>query len=133
MKRGRNLVAWLTGIEFGIAVLALSSFQGLGLTVYSMDWLRATLMGSPVLAYLSPLLVASLLAILPTGLLLGMAFPIGLRVWAGTADDDGRAAKLAGIFYSVNVCGAILGAAGAGFVLIPWLGNPGTPCWHSPP
>ena len=90
LQRGRNLVAWLTGIEFGIAVLALSSFQGLGLTVYSMDWLRATLTGSPVLAYLSPLLVASLLAILPTGLLLGMAFPIGLRVWAGTAADDGE-------------------------------------------
>ena len=58
LKRGRNLVAWLAGIELGIAVLALSSFQGLGLTVYSMDWLRATLTGSPVLAYLSPLLVA---------------------------------------------------------------------------
>lgn len=126
LRRGRNLIAWLAGIELGIAVLALSSFQGLGLTVYSMDWLRSTLTGSPVLAYLSPLLVASLLAILPTSLLLGMAFPIGLRVWAGTATDDGRAAKLAGIFYSVNVCGAIVGAAGAGFVLIPWLGSTGT-------
>jgi spermidine synthase len=70
--------------------------------------------------------VASLLAILPTALLLGRAFPIGLRVWAGTATDDGRAAKLAGIFYSVNVCGAIAGAAGAGFVLIPTLGATGT-------
>jgi spermidine synthase len=126
LKRGRNLLAWLAGLELGIAVLALSSFQGLGLTVYSMNWLRRTLTDSPVLAYLSPLLVASLLAILPTALLLGMAFPIGLRVWAGTATDDGRAAKLAGIFYSVNVCGAIAGAAGAGFVLIPTLGATGT-------
>lgn len=126
LKRGRNLLAWLAGLELGIAVLALSSFQGLGLTVYSIGWLRRSLTDSPVLAYLSPLLVASLLAILPTALLLGMAFPIGLRVWAGTATDDGRAAKLAGIFYSVNVCGAIIGAAGAGFVLIPRLGSIGT-------
>jgi spermidine synthase len=126
LKRGRNLLAWLAGLELGIAVLALSSFQGLGLTVYSMNWLRRALTGSPVLGYLSPLLVASLLAILPTALLLGMAFPIGLRVWAGAATDDGRAARLAGIFYAVNVCGAILGAAGAGFLLLPRLGSTGT-------
>lgn len=126
LKRGRHLLAWLVGLELAIAVLALSSFQGLSLTVASMTWLRRALTDSPVLAYLSPLLLASLLAILPTALLLGMAFPIGLRVWAGTASDDGRAAKLAGIFYSVNVCGAIVGAAGAGFVLIPRLGSTGT-------
>ncbi|WP_291987809.1 fused MFS/spermidine synthase [Luteitalea sp.] len=126
LKRGRHLLVWLAGLELGIAVLALSSFQGLSLTVYSMQWLRSTLADSPVLAYLSPLLVASLLAILPTALLFGMAFPIGLRVWAGAATDDGRAAKLAGVFYSVNVCGAIAGAAGAGFVLIPSLGSTGT-------
>lgn len=126
LRRGRHLIAWLAALELGIAVLALSSFQGLGLTVYSMNWLRETLTGSPTLAYLSPLLVASLLAILPTALLLGMAFPIGLRIWAGAATDDGRAAKLAGIFYAVNVCGAIVGAAGAGFVLIPRLGSTGT-------
>lgn len=126
LKRGRHLLAWLVGLELAIAVLALSSFQGLSLTVYSMNWLRRALTDSPVLAYLSPLLVASLLAILPTALLLGMAFPIGLRVWAGSASDDGRAAKLAGVFYSVNVCGAIVGAAGAGFVLIPRLGSTGT-------
>jgi hypothetical protein len=35
------------------------------------------------------------------------------------------AARLAGIFYAVNVCGAILGAAGAGFLLIPRLGSTG--------
>lgn len=126
LRRSRNLLAWLVGLELGIAVLALSSFQGLGLTVYSMGWLRRSLTGWPVLAYLSPLLVASLLAIFPTALLLGTAFPIGLRVWAGTATDDGRAARLAGIFYSVNVCGAIAGAAGAGFLLIPTLGSTGT-------
>ena len=126
LKRGRHLLAWLAGLELAIAVLALSSFQGLSLTVYSMNWLRRWLTDSPVLAYLSPLLVASLLAILPTALLLGMAFPIGLRVWAGAASDDGRAAKLAGVFYSVNVCGAIVGATGAGFLLIPRLGSTGT-------
>lgn len=126
LKRGRHLLVWLAGLELGIAVLALSSFQGLGLTVYSMNWLRGALTDSPVLAYLSPLLVASLLAILPTALLLGMAFPIGLRIWAGAATNDGRAARLAGIFYAVNVCGAIVGAAGAGFLLIPRLGSTGT-------
>ncbi len=126
LKRGRHLLAWLVALELAIAVFALSSFQGLSLAVQAMTRLRQVLTDSPVLAYLSPLLAASLLAILPTAILLGMAFPIGLRVWVGPASHAGGAARLASIFYAVNVCGAIVGAAGAGFLLIPRLGSAGT-------
>ncbi|HTV00294.1 MAG TPA: fused MFS/spermidine synthase, partial [Luteitalea sp.] len=119
VRRGRRLLPWLVGLELGIAVFVLSSFQALGLAVRLSDWLRDALQTTPVLAYLAPLVTGSVLAILPTSLLLGMAFPIGLRVWAGAATDDGRAARLAGYFYAVNVCGGIVGATAAGFLLIP--------------
>ncbi len=65
----------------------------------------------------------SVLSILPTSLLLGAAFPIGLRLWVGGAGDD--ASRRVATFYSLNVCGAILGAIAAGFLLLPWFGSRG--------
>lgn len=126
LNRARNYLAWLAGLELGIGLAALSSFQGLGLSVMWSQGLRERLADMPVLSYLSPLLLASLLAILPTSLLLGMAFPIGLRIWAGGNPSDATVARRIGLFYSLNVCGAIVGSLAAGFVLIPWLGSPGT-------
>jgi spermidine synthase len=126
LNRRRNYLAWLAGIELSLGVAALSSFQGLGLSVIWSGGLRERLAEFPTLAYLSPLLLASLLAILPTSLLLGMAFPIGLRIWAGGNPADSTVARRIGLFYSLNVCGAIIGSLAAGFVLIPRLGSPGT-------
>lgn len=126
LNRARNYLAWLAGLELGLAIAALSSFQGLGLSVMWSQSLRERLSDMPVLSYLSPLLLASLLAILPTALLLGMAFPIGLRIWAGGDAADTAVARRIGVFYSLNVCGAIVGSLMAGFVLIPWLGSPTT-------
>lgn len=126
LNRARNYLAWLAGLELALAVVALSSFQGLGLSVIWSQQLRETLADLPVISYLSPLLLASALAIFPTSLLLGMAFPIGLRIWVGGNPDGDTVARRIGVFYSLNVCGAIVGALAAGFVLIPWLGSPGT-------
>ena len=59
---------------------------------------------------------------LPTTILLGLAFPIGLTLWAG--DDPGEdTSRRVGVFYSLNVFGAILGSVLAGFVLLPQLGS----------
>jgi spermidine synthase len=69
-------------------------------------------------------MVASILSILPSALLLGMAFPIGLRVWTGTRDDSSaRAGRRLGVFYSLNLAGSIIGSLAAGFVLLPALGS----------
>ena len=56
-------------------------------------------------------------------MLLGIAFPIGLRVWAGVGDERGVAAQRIGIFYSLNVAGSILGSLLAAFLLLPRLGS----------
>jgi len=72
--------------------------------------------------YLAPLVVSSLIAMLPTTLLLGLAFPIGLTLWTGDSPNEDTSRK-AGSFYSLNVIGAILGSVLAGFVLLPQFGT----------
>ena len=56
--------------------------------------------------YVWPLITTSLIAILPTSLLLGAAFPIGLRLWVS---DPSKASEQVSVFYALNVCGAIVG------------------------
>jgi spermidine synthase len=68
--------------------------------------------------------VGSVLAIFPSALLMGIAFPIGLRLWtAGGREGRRRLAERIGIFYSLNVSGSILGSIAAGFILLPRLGS----------
>jgi spermidine synthase len=73
---------------------------------------------------LQPMLVASGLAIFPTTLLFGFAFPIGVRLWSaaprGAPDESGRRV---GVFYACNVAAGIAGSVIVGFVLIPALGT----------
>src|SRR5439155_15728225 len=62
--------------------------------------------------------------VFPAALLMGVAFPIGLRVWAGRgADETGTIARRIGQFYTLNVSGAIAGSLAGGFVLLPWFGS----------
>jgi spermidine synthase len=58
----------------------------------------------------------ALLILLPA-FLMGMVMPLVL-VWAGTKAKD-RAVELVGRSYAMNTVGAIVGAFGAGFVLVP--------------
>jgi spermidine synthase len=72
---------------------------------------------------LQPMLVASALAILPTTLLLGFAFPIGVRLWTATPRGiPGDSGRRVGVFYACNVAAGIGGSVVAGFVLVPYLG-----------
>ena len=59
---------------------------------------------------------------LPTTILLRLAFPIGLTLWTGDHPTEDTSRK-AGTFYSLNVLGAILGSVLAGFILLPQLGT----------
>jgi flavin-dependent dehydrogenase len=72
-------------------------------------------------------LAASLVAIFPAALAMGVAFPIGVRAWTGAHDDeDDVAASRVATLYAANVGGAIAGAVSAGFVLLPLLGSRGS-------
>ena len=124
LDRRARWIAILAAIEFAIGTTALLSFEGLA----HMSSLEATL--RPWLSYvmnewLVYQTVGSVLAIFPTALLMGVAFPIGLRVWT-SGGDHGRFAERLGVFYSLNVAGSILGSIAAGFVLLPSLGSRGS-------
>jgi spermidine synthase len=123
LDRRAKWIAILAGLELSSGVAAVLSFRAL--TQMSAATVR-------VVPYLSRIMhewlvyptVGSLLAIFPTALLMGMAFPIGLRLWASGGRDNHRTlAERIGIFYSVNLGGAIAGSIVAGFILLPALGS----------
>lgn len=113
----------LAGLEFAIGVTALLSFEGLG----RMSSLEATLrpwLSHIMNEWLVYQTVGSALAIFPSALLMGVAFPIGLRLWtSGGREGRRRLAERVGVFYSLNVSGSILGSIAAGFLLLPRLGS----------
>ena len=115
----------LAVLQFGAALAAVRSFSSLGRDPRLPRWLEGFLDGSGMSHLVSPV-SASIAAILPTALFLGLAFPVGLRLWAGTGGDDRSTAKRIGLFFSLNVCGGILGSVAAGFLLIPALSTRGS-------
>jgi spermidine synthase len=61
--------------------------------------------------------------LLPTTVCIGMTFPLAVRVLAAGGGDAGPAS---GRIYAWSTAGAVLGALGAGFFLVPLLGYAGT-------
>jgi spermidine synthase len=126
MRRRANWVIVLGLVEVLLGVTALGTLAFLS-NAYDVARLS-----EPVLSRifgdreLLMMVVASFLAIFPATLLMGIAFPIGLQVWAGDDDGSDEAGGKVGIFYSVNVAGAILGSVIAGFLLLPKLGTRGS-------
>ena len=116
-------VSWigvLALLEVLLSVLLVSSFrplQWLPQATESLGWMSAIMP-----AYLIHPLAASLLTILPAAIVMGVAFPIGLRLWT-VGGDSAQAATRVGVFYSLNVGGSIVGSLLAGFVMLPWLGS----------
>jgi spermidine synthase len=134
LERRLRWLSILAGLELAVGVAIVLSFRPLA---YLPDLSNRL---SPALSQLMPPylvfpIAASLLAIFPTALLMGLAFPIGLRVWAGSGRrtagpanhtsgrSEERTARRIGTFYSLNVAGAIAGSLVAGFFLLPILGS----------
>lgn len=127
--RRRRTADWfvaLAWLEAAIAIAALISFA----TLPRIPQLIAAIgpAVAPVVGdYLAYQAIVSFAMILPTMLVSGVAFPIGLQLWTGGADESSpTVASRLGVFYSLNVAGAILGSLGVGFVLLPRLGSRGT-------
>lgn len=122
LRRPRRWMLPLAAIELAMAGVALISVQMLtfhpGLVAWATPWLGTVMAPYHVVA-----LTASLLTIFPTALLMGIAFPIGLRLWTGEHDGSARVGQRIGIFYSLNVAGSIFGSLVAGFALLPLLGS----------
>ncbi len=122
-RRERPWLAILASLQLTIALLALLSLNAVAWAERAQAFVGPVLGLLGIHEYVWPLVTTSMLSILPTSLLLGAAFPIGLRLWVGPFGDD--ASRRVATFYSLNVCGAILGAIAAGFLLLPWFGSRG--------
>ena len=117
MKRRMDWLKILAIVELGIAITSVLSLMVLG---YAYDIAGSGDKG----VGLVPMFAASFVVIFPTTLLMGIAFPIGLRLWAADGvDDSSRTGERVGLFYSLNVFGAIIGSIVAGFALLPGLGS----------
>jgi spermidine synthase len=123
LRRRGPWLAVLTVVQLAIAITAVLSFNSLAFLQGAADTFAPAIVRLGVDPYLAPILVACLMAMLPTTLLLGFAFPIGLSLWAAQSTDP---ARRIGTFYSLNVLGAIAGSIASGFVLLPTLGSRGS-------
>lgn len=111
LRRERDWVRTLALLNLATGLAVLSSLLLLT-TTYGMGWRT------------SGQIQASVLAIFPSALLMGLAFPIALRVWSGSGDPaDPVLARRIGVAYAVNMLGAIVGAVLGGFVLLPAFGS----------
>lgn len=122
LRMRAHWVGLLAAIQGLIGVTAVLSFNFLSRAQTAIEAATPWFEKLGINTYLAPLVVSSLIAMLPTTLLLGLAFPIGLTLWAGDDASDDTSRK-AGVFYSLNVVGAIMGSVLAGFALLPDLGT----------
>ena len=114
----RRRADWLWVLAVVEAALAITSLLSLYLLSRSYVFVDGPTAGSSRF-----LVLASVFAVLPATLLMGVAFPIGVRLWAtgpGSRGDDST--RDVGVLYSLNVVGGIAGSLVAGFVMVPVLG-----------
>ena len=119
-RKRRDWLAWLVALEILLAIAAALSLLALDRS-YDVLRLVGPYLGRPADRRMVLTLAASFLTLVPATFLMGVAFPVGLRLFA--AGDGGTTGARVGRFYAWNVCGSILGALAGGFVLLPMLGS----------
>jgi len=128
----------LASVLIGIAVGGAISARLLARDADWLGWLTmlqaatacAVLLGVGILTWENPLGLPPLrgalrvvaLVLLPS-LLMGISFPMLLRLGVPVAGDARARGRLVGRFYSVNVLGAIAGSIAGGFLIVPVLGT----------
>jgi spermidine synthase len=122
LDRRIRWIAVLALLEMAIGTAAVLSFRPVTEIDALSNWLTPIL-SHVVSGWLAYQVAGSVLAIFPTAVLMGIAFPIGLRVWAVSVGGDDHVGQRIGQFYSLNVAGAIVGSLAAGFVMLPALGS----------
>lgn len=123
-RRRLNLLALLAILEVLVALTLILSMAVVGQAGAVYGWAAPHFAGGR-LAYFGPMAVTSVAAIFPVALMMGMAFPIGIALWAGDVTEE-RAGERVGFIYAVNVAGAVAGALLTGFILLPLLGSRAT-------
>ncbi len=124
MRLRTNWLLVLAGLQAAAAIVAVRSFLPLRRAPSLPEWVQSLFRGGGW-ELLIPSAAAGAWAILPAAICMGLAFPVGLRLWTAMTDERHTAERI-GVFYSVNVCGGIVGSILAGFVMLPSLGSRGS-------
>ena len=120
LQRRANWLVVLAVVELALALTVVLSFAALPYTQeMSSAWFPTLSRWMP--DYLPAIIVTSVMVMLPSALLMGSAFPIGVKIYAG--DSTEHATARLGVFYALNVCGGIVGSLAAGFFLLPMAGS----------
>ncbi|HEX4915953.1 MAG TPA: fused MFS/spermidine synthase [Vicinamibacterales bacterium] len=122
LRLRRDWLTVLAMIQAAIGFTAVLSFNALTRSQEAIAAATPVFERLGLNTYLAPLVASSMIAMLPTMILLGLAFPIGLTLWAGDI-PGAETSRRVGVFYSLNVIGAIIGSVLAGFVVLPQLGS----------
>ncbi|MBT3220288.1 MAG: fused MFS/spermidine synthase [Proteobacteria bacterium] len=119
-----GVIRCLAIIEIGVALLSwllVFTFHELPFWyVWLFDLLDAT--SSPTALWAMSLLLAGVV-MAPPAVLMGAAFPVAIRAVVGWKESLGGPV---GNVYGANTLGAVVGAAVAGFLLLPTIGIQGT-------
>jgi spermidine synthase len=126
--RIRNLYLAFGLAEIAIGCLALATIpltEALpGVTIRVMELLaKAELARTPFAMRTVSMFGAAFLIFLGPTVLMGAVFPLVNKIWHQNVRCVGRRV---GDVYSVNTLGTILGAAAAGFLILPWFGIAGS-------
>ncbi|HEX6739183.1 MAG TPA: fused MFS/spermidine synthase, partial [Vicinamibacteria bacterium] len=120
LRRPRRGLALLAVLELATAAACVLSLLATNAGFEVLGWAQALLSGAAARRG-ALALVLSFAVLVPATVLLGVAFPVGLRLVArGRPEREGRRV---GQFYALNVLGSIAGAVLAGFVLLPRWGS----------
>jgi len=116
-SRIHNVRTALLILQVGTGLYVIGSLYGLE-AILSAPWNSYNL-ADPAMAFLRYFKDSAGLMLIPT-LLLGMCFPLLIKIVSGGHQNVGKAT---GQIYSANTLGAIFGSLGAGFLFLPNLGS----------
>jgi spermidine synthase len=120
LRRSRDPLVLLAVLEAATALACALSLLAIDGGLGILGWAHDVL-GKAEARRGAVTLVLSFAVLFPATLLLGVAFPVGLRHAAqGSAGSEGRRV---GQFYALNVFGSIAGALLAGFLFLPRWGS----------
>ncbi len=122
-KGARGALLGLAAIQVGVALLSYAAMYVYGLLPVAFVKAFFVIDGVPELLWPMKCLLA-FLVMAPPAVLMGATFPFLVR--AVLAAHEGDAARPVGGVYAANTVGAIVGAFGGGFVLLPMLYVTGT-------
>ncbi len=118
-ERTPSPLVWFALFEGAIALTAyLGSYWSVRLTSLT-TWAIRSSTGDPFLFFMNEIIVAAPIVLPPT-LAMGALFPFAARAYR---DVIGKSGNAVGTIYAANTLGTIIGALGAGFLLIPLVGG----------